>query len=187
MPLIKLQAEGLNLADTFAFSGTVSGAGGGKVLAIYQDTKTDKFTTNSSSLVDITGFEITGITPASTSSKFLITVSFGSFQSSGSNQRAMGSLIKTVGGSDTNLMTGDSAQEHEHLFGNCDRSNDGDHTQNIVSYQYLDSPNTTSNVAYKFQVTKGSDSGYVTINSSYGATDERSNTASAMQVMELSS
>ena len=28
MPLIKLQAEGLNLADTFAFSGTVSGAGG---------------------------------------------------------------------------------------------------------------------------------------------------------------
>jgi len=27
MPLTKLQAEGLNLADTFAFSGTVSGAG----------------------------------------------------------------------------------------------------------------------------------------------------------------
>ena len=159
----------------------------GKILAIYQDTKTDKFTTNSSSLVDITGFEITGITPASTSSKFLITVSFGSFQSSGSNARAMASLIKTVGGSDTNLMTGDAAQGHEELFGNCDRSNDGDHTQNIVSYQYLDSPNTTSSLAYKFQVTKGSDSGYVTINSSYAASDERSNTASAMQVMELSS
>ena len=29
MPLIKLQAEGLNLADTFAFSGTVSGTDGG--------------------------------------------------------------------------------------------------------------------------------------------------------------
>ena len=28
MALVKLQAEGLNLADTFAFSGTVSGAGG---------------------------------------------------------------------------------------------------------------------------------------------------------------
>ena len=27
MSIIKLQAEGLNLADTFAFSGTVSGAG----------------------------------------------------------------------------------------------------------------------------------------------------------------
>lgn len=28
MPLVKTQAEGINLADTFAFSGTVSGAGG---------------------------------------------------------------------------------------------------------------------------------------------------------------
>ena len=28
MPLTKVQAEGVNLADTFAFSGTVSGAGG---------------------------------------------------------------------------------------------------------------------------------------------------------------
>ena len=33
MALVKLQAEGLNLADTFAFSGTVSGAGGGLVEA----------------------------------------------------------------------------------------------------------------------------------------------------------
>ena len=177
----------LDLSDNFAFTGTITGAGGGKVLAIYQDTKTDSFTSNSSSLVDITGFEITGITPASTSRKFLITVSFGSFQSSGDNTRAFASLIKTVGGSDTNLLTGDAAQGHEHLFGNCDRSNDGNHTQNIVSYQYLDSPNTTSNVAYKFQVTKGSDAGYVTINSSYQATNERANTASAMQVVELSS
>lgn len=29
MPLIKLQSEGLNLADNFAFTGSVSGAGGG--------------------------------------------------------------------------------------------------------------------------------------------------------------
>tara|TARA_R100000426_G_C4787990_1_gene97383 strand:+ start:50 stop:592 length:543 start_codon:yes stop_codon:yes gene_type:complete len=28
MPLVKTQAEGINLADTFAFTGTVSGAGG---------------------------------------------------------------------------------------------------------------------------------------------------------------
>ena len=29
MAQIKLQADGLNLADTFAFTGTVTGAGGG--------------------------------------------------------------------------------------------------------------------------------------------------------------
>ena len=28
MAIIKLQAEGINLADTFAFTGTVTGAGG---------------------------------------------------------------------------------------------------------------------------------------------------------------
>ena len=28
MPLIKLQSEGLNLADNFAFTGTITGAGG---------------------------------------------------------------------------------------------------------------------------------------------------------------
>ena len=28
MAIIKLQAEGINLADTFAFTGTVSGVGG---------------------------------------------------------------------------------------------------------------------------------------------------------------
>ena len=35
MALTKLQAEGLNLADTFAFTGTVSGAGGGKILQVW--------------------------------------------------------------------------------------------------------------------------------------------------------
>lgn len=32
MALSKIQSESINLADTFAFTGTVSGAGGGKVL-----------------------------------------------------------------------------------------------------------------------------------------------------------
>ena len=31
MAFTKLQAEGINLADTFAFTGTVSGVGGGKM------------------------------------------------------------------------------------------------------------------------------------------------------------
>ena len=38
MALSKIQSESINLADTFAFSGTVSGAGGGKVLQFKQFT-----------------------------------------------------------------------------------------------------------------------------------------------------
>lgn len=34
MALSKIQSESINLADTFAFTGTVSGAGGGKVLKV---------------------------------------------------------------------------------------------------------------------------------------------------------
>ena len=34
MALTKVQAEGVNLADTFAFTGTVSGAGGLVKLAV---------------------------------------------------------------------------------------------------------------------------------------------------------
>jgi len=37
MAQIKLQADGLNLADTFAFTGTVTGAGGGKLLQVVKD------------------------------------------------------------------------------------------------------------------------------------------------------
>ena len=43
MPLIKLQSEGLNLADNFAFTGTITGAGGGKLLQLVQSTFTTKF------------------------------------------------------------------------------------------------------------------------------------------------
>ena len=32
MPLSKIQSESMNLADNYAFTGTVSGAGGGKLL-----------------------------------------------------------------------------------------------------------------------------------------------------------
>jgi len=40
MPLTKTQAEGINLADTFAFTGTVSGAGDMQLLATSSSTST---------------------------------------------------------------------------------------------------------------------------------------------------
>ena len=46
MPLVKTQAEGINLADTFAFTGTVSGVGGFKKL--HTETNTNQ------SSIDIT-------------------------------------------------------------------------------------------------------------------------------------
>ena len=48
MPLSKIQAESMNLADTYAFTGTVSGAGGGKIGQIISATHSTQFQTSSS-------------------------------------------------------------------------------------------------------------------------------------------
>jgi len=74
MAQIKLQAEGLNLADTFAFTGTVTGAGGGKLSQQVITQTTDVTNCTSTSFIDLTG--MTGsITPLSASSTILFTVS----------------------------------------------------------------------------------------------------------------
>ena len=53
MALSKIQSESINLADTFAFTGTVSGAGGGKVLQFKQyESTTALRTTNTIPLDD---------------------------------------------------------------------------------------------------------------------------------------
>ena len=47
MPLIKLQSEGLNLADNFAFTGTITGAGSVNTPAFYMKTSTTSVTSSS--------------------------------------------------------------------------------------------------------------------------------------------
>ncbi len=72
MALSKIQAESMNLADTYAFTGTVSGAGGGKVAQIVYQNFTSSFTTTSSSYAD-TGLTL-AITPTASDSKLYIQV-----------------------------------------------------------------------------------------------------------------
>ena len=64
MALSKIQAESMNLADTFAFTGTVSGAG--KILQIQTGTKSGSNATDSSGSFIDSGLSVT-ITPGSSS------------------------------------------------------------------------------------------------------------------------
>ena len=178
------QAIKVNSGGNALEFGTVAG---GKILATYQDTKTDAFTTTSSSHVDITGFEINGITPASASSKFIISVSMGSVSNSTGNARAFFRIVRTVNSSDTTVIEGDASNGHETGMAFCGRNNDGAHAQCPMAFTVIDSPNTTSSVAYKVQATKGSDAGTVTVNTSNTSTGERGNTGSAIVVQEVSS
>ena len=93
MAQIKLQADGLNLADTFAFSGTVTGAGGGKVLQVAQTVKADTFSSSATSYTDITGMSV-AITPSSSSNKVLILCHLGILGTTGAGLSASVQLLR---------------------------------------------------------------------------------------------
>ena len=192
-----LTALGAEPADTDEFlvsdAGTIKRLdysyikGGGKILATYQDTKTDTFQTSSSTHTDLTGLISPSITPASSSSKFIVTVSIGSIGNSTGNARAFIRVVRRVGGSDTTVLEGDAAQGTETMIAYCGRNNSGTDAQASMGFTLIDSPSTTSDVIYAVQITRGSDTGVVSINTTYTATDERGNTASTIVVQEVSS
>jgi hypothetical protein len=187
MPLTRIQSLGItdgtivnaDINASAAIAGTkLSGAG--KVLQVVQTTKTDRFATSSATLVDITDLSVS-ITPSSASSKILIMFTLGSLQNNGNNSRAFASLIR----GSTAIIIGDAGTGHEHTIGVCFRSNSGPDTQVSQSFQYLDSPNTTSSTTYKIQATVGSDGNNLQINGAYSQTAESGNTASTIIAMEI--
>jgi len=144
MALSKIQSESINLADNFAFSGTVSGAGGGKVGQVVQTVKTDVFSTTSTSFVDVTGLTAS-ITPSATSSKVLVTVNL----CVASKDNSISSIL--LRGS-TQIALGDAASNRTRAFGaSAYEAHIGDGTQMPYNTNFLDSPNSVSEQVYKIQ------------------------------------
>tara|TARA_R110002020_G_scaffold118000_3_gene269755 strand:+ start:1085 stop:2152 length:1068 start_codon:yes stop_codon:yes gene_type:complete len=120
-----------------------SPAGGGKLLQVVSTTKTDVFTSNTNSFVDITGLSVS-ITPSASNSKIMVICNI---LIGGQN----GSLYayKLLRGS-TDISIGDSAgsRTRASLFG----QHTGSSYINVSnSITFLDSPNTTSSTTYKIQ------------------------------------
>ena len=148
MTLIKARSRGINLADTFAFTGTVSGAGGGKVLQVVSNMQDITHSTTSTTFVD-SGIKV-DITPSATSSKILIIykTSLNYMDSSSVNYNHWHTIYRDVsGGSATELSHGTN---NNGGFGGSYR-----HTVsfNDIGYEfsgnYLDSPSTTSAIEFK--------------------------------------
>jgi len=153
MALSKIQAESVNLADTFAFTGTVSGAGGGKVLQVVSTDKTDTFSTTSTSFVDVTGLSVQ-ITPSSTSSKILVT---GALVGSATSHFFFARLMRDG----TQILVNDSVGSRSAAnfgFATYQASNYMPHTMPIHA---LDSPNSTSALTYKIQIECWSGTSYI--------------------------
>ena len=160
--------------------GLPSGSSGG-IIQVKMGTFTDRFTTNSATMVD-TGLSVS-ITPTRADSKILVNVSLGSFANGTALKRAFMNIVRDS----TNVIVGDADTGHEVTAAvNTRASGYASGTQIPLSFMVLDSPSTTSSVTYKVQASIGSDSGNVYLNYAESNDQYSGNTASTIVVMEVS-
>ena len=152
----------------------------GHVIQVLQSQKTDTFTTtsviNSGGFVDLTGLSV-NITPASSSSKFLISAKIsGMIWTQGHTyfQLVRDSTVIGVGDSASSRATVASSSQQESNWGVTDH---------VTSC--LDSPSTSSQITYKVQC--GTEYGTLYVNRSNRDTDAWYDvrTSSEITVMEI--
>tara|TARA_R100001440_G_scaffold36955_3_gene56173 strand:+ start:5845 stop:6345 length:501 start_codon:yes stop_codon:yes gene_type:complete len=158
-------------------SGSLASGVGGKILQVVQTSKTDTFSTTSTSFTDVTGLSV-AITPSSTSSKVLVIVSCNSSTSGGNN-----GMIKLVRGS-TDISVGDASSSRVRATAQY-RINDTNGAGDLT-FSFLDTPSTTSATTYKAQYRVQAGTG--NINSTNADTDsgQIARTASSIIAMEVS-
>ena len=160
--------------------GLPSGSSGG-IIQVKMGTLTDRFTTDSATMVD-TGLSVS-ITPTRADSKILVNVSLGSFANGTGLKRAFMNIVRDS----TNVIVGDADTGHEVTAAvNTRASGYASGTQIPLSFMVLDSPATTSSVTYKVQASRGTDSGNVYLNYAEVNDSLSGNTASTIVVMEVS-
>ena len=152
----------------------------GNILQVVSTTKTDTFTSSSTSYTDITGLSVS-ITPSSTSSKCLIQVNVHGI-SDASTQMYI-ELFRTSDNSSVCIGDADGSRVRA-TMGTAyqQQSNDVD-SQGI---NFLDSPSTTSAFNYKLRVrTQGSGTVYINRALTDSADATAGRFASSITVMEV--
>lgn len=148
MPFTLLKPDGIDLSQTFAFTGSVTGAGGGKVLQVVNAVQSSEYTRTATSF----GASSTGvtITPSATSSKVLIQIHCGQIGIGNNNDEGIDmKLVRSIGASDTDLVS--QIHNDAGAFTNLSGSVYRDFTGH-ASVSYLDSPNTTSACQYRIYI-----------------------------------
>jgi len=133
-------------------------AGGGKVLQVVEASGTTQVSTTSGSYVD-TGITA-AVTPSASDSKVLVLISVN-VTSTGSRAVGEFKIVRTIGGSATNLYVYSQVNHLEH-----------ENAQHFLSQ--LDSPSTTSATTYKLQFFRTDQSGTLTVNRNDGSDIARS-------------
>jgi hypothetical protein len=152
----------------------------GNVLQVVSTTKTDTFSTSSTSFVDVTGLTVS-ITPISTSSKILIIAQVSSSGGNGSAHQ-----FKINGGNSSNYVGDAAGSRTRAVHGGYWI---GNQTGVLFSFtmMYLDSPSTTSSTTYAVQARKGGQANLTQVNYAIDDFDgsDRVRGASTITVMEI--
>ena len=167
---------------TKAVSGTLpdGNAPSGSIIQIKSATKTDTQSSSSQTFADVTDMSVS-ITPSSTSSKIL---AFGYCNVSYDNNTAK-SAIQLVRGT-TNILIGDAAGSRTRVTGFAYVPQD-----NLapvpLTFNFLDSPSTTSATTYKIQFARLDGAGTVYVNRSDLDQDTgiMGRSASTITIMEI--
>ncbi len=146
------------------------------------------FTTSAAfSISGMTWTEVTGlttnITPSSSSSKILVSVTIGGIESSGLNQRMGMALRRNNSNIAVNTDGGGQSHTKSSWAGSGSNSND---IKNQAFFTHLDSPATTSTVSYKVMITtEGSYTLYINRSSSNANSSSVFKTASSLTLYEV--
>ncbi len=149
-----LASDLLNLGMQ-SVSDVVAGLGGSGILQVVSTTKTDTFSTTSSTLTDVTGLSAT-ITPSSSSSKVLVLVSL---THSNATAGAGVDIFTLTNSSNTNLLPASSPGSRIPGFAANFVMNNAEVEQ--IGFTLLHSPSTTSAYTYKVRCQSQSSTLYV--------------------------
>lgn len=155
----------------------------GSVLQVVSTTKTDTFSTSSTSFTDITGLSVS-ITPSSASSKIFVTANL--VAASGGAFYILGAF-RLVRDS-TAICVGNTTSGYASATVGTQRSSADLNSAYSVGMSYLDSPSTTSSITYKVQVFGENASFSVCVNrtgNDTGSAGYSARSASTITVMEI--
>ena len=153
-------------------------ASSGKVLQVVSVTKSDSFTTTSTSFVDITGLSAS-ITPSATSSKILVMYNVSGSQAV-ATQIAYSRLLRGATAINIGDAAGSRLQSTSDPFSVATAI-----VGTTVAGTYLDSPSTTSATTYKFQLMTSGGTAYVNRGAADDDSAARSRTVSTITLMEI--
>ena len=129
---------------TMAAGKTIVGSGVGKILQVVSTTKTNRFTTTSTSFINATDFAAT-ITPSSTLSKILVIAS-----TTGASNNADEPVHINLTRDGSSIYLGDAVNSA--VRGSSNLVTPANTKAQSMSINYLDSPTTTSAVTYQIQI-----------------------------------